>query len=41
VPIYRGFIFLLHPMLGWIATAGALILFVLTLANEPTTASLL
>ena len=41
VPICRGFIFLLHPMLGWIATAGALILFVLTLANEWTTASLL
>jgi ATP-binding cassette subfamily C protein/ATP-binding cassette subfamily C protein EexD len=41
VPVYLAVIFVLHPTLGWIATAGALILFFLTLANEWTTASLI
>jgi len=41
VPIYLAVIFALHPVLGWIAFGGALILFVLTLANEWATGSLL
>lgn len=41
VPVYLAVIFVLHPMLGWIATAGALILFFLTLATEWTTSSLI
>ena len=41
VPIYLAVIFALHPTLGWIAFGGALILFVLTLANEWATGSLL
>ncbi len=41
VPSYLAFIFLLHPVLGWIAAGGAVILFLLTLANEWTTSSLL
>jgi len=41
VPIYLAFIFLLHPMLGWVAVAGAVLLFGLTLVNEATTSALL
>ncbi|MCU0983401.1 MAG: type I secretion system permease/ATPase [Acetobacteraceae bacterium] len=41
VPIYLAVIFVLHPILGWIATAGAIILFLLTLANEWMTSNLL
>ena len=41
VPIYLAVIFALHPTLGWIAFAGAAILFMLTLANEWATGSLL
>ena len=41
VPVYLAVIFVLHPLLGWIALAGAALLFVLTLANEYATAALL
>src|SRR3954454_12783766 len=34
VAIYIAVIFLLHPIMGWIALGGALILFGLTLASE-------
>jgi ATP-binding cassette subfamily C protein/ATP-binding cassette subfamily C protein EexD len=40
VPIFLAVIFLLHPMLGAIATVGALLLFLLTLANEWATGAL-
>jgi ATP-binding cassette subfamily C protein/ATP-binding cassette subfamily C protein EexD len=40
VPIYLAVIFALHPMLGWIALGGAAILFLLTLANEWATGTL-
>ena len=40
VPIYLAVIFALHPTLGWIALAGAALLFLLTLANEWATGSL-
>lgn len=40
VPIYLAVIFALHPILGWIALGGALILFLLTLANEWATGAL-
>jgi ATP-binding cassette subfamily C protein/ATP-binding cassette subfamily C protein EexD len=41
VPIFLAVIFLLHPALGTIALIGALILFLLTLANEWATGALL
>jgi PrtD family type I secretion system ABC transporter len=41
VPIYLLVIFALHPVMGWIALAGAVVLFGLTLLNEVTTGSLL
>lgn len=34
VPIFLAVIFFVHPILGWIASIGALILFGLALANE-------
>ncbi len=41
VPIYLAVIFLLHPWLGWVATAGAALLFLLTLITDRMTAPLL
>ncbi len=41
VPIYLAVIFALHPSLGWIAFGGAVLLFMLTLANEWATGALL
>ena len=41
VPIFLAVIFLLNPVLGWIALAGAALLFLVTLANEWATGKLL
>ncbi len=41
VPIYIAVIFLLHPLMGWIALGGALVLFGLTVLSELSTARLL
>ncbi|WPB85743.1 type I secretion system permease/ATPase [Sediminicoccus rosea] len=41
VPVYIGLVFLLHPMLGWLALGGAIILFILTLTNEAITSKAL
>ena len=41
VPIYIALVFLLHPMLGWLALGGALILFALTITNEAVTSKAL
>jgi PrtD family type I secretion system ABC transporter len=34
MPLYLGFVFLLHPVLGWATSAGALFLILLTLLTE-------
>ena len=36
MPLYLGIIFLFHPWLGYVALAGAILLFVLTVLNELT-----
>jgi PrtD family type I secretion system ABC transporter len=41
VPVYLAVIFLLHPVMGWIAVGGALLLFALTLTSELSTSKLL
>lgn len=40
-PIFLAVIFILHPTLGWIALAGAVLLFALAIVNELTTRKLL
>ena len=40
-PIFLAVIFLLHPVLGWVALAGAILLFSLAVANELATGTLL
>lgn len=37
IPVYVLVIFLFHPVLGWVALAGAAVLFVLALCNEAMT----
>ncbi|MBC7432339.1 MAG: type I secretion system permease/ATPase [Rubritepida sp.] len=41
VPVYLAVIFMLHPVMGYVAVAGAVLLFALTLANEFITSNLL
>jgi ATP-binding cassette subfamily C protein/ATP-binding cassette subfamily C protein EexD len=41
VPLYLGFCFLLHPVIGWIACGGAVALFGLTVLNNWLTAGYL
>ncbi|WP_207539798.1 type I secretion system permease/ATPase [Sabulicella rubraurantiaca] len=41
VPIYLAVIFMLHPLMGWLAVAGALLLLGLTIANELITSGLM
>ena len=40
-PIFIAVIFLMHPVLGWLALGSAIVLFCLALANEVTTRDLL
>jgi PrtD family type I secretion system ABC transporter len=37
VPVFLAVCFIFHPWLGWVATGGAAIIFILALANEFTT----
>ncbi len=37
IPIYVFVIFMIHPVIGWITVAGAVLLFLLALANELST----
>ncbi|MGL5362703.1 MAG: type I secretion system permease/ATPase [Bosea sp. (in: a-proteobacteria)] len=37
MPIYLAFVFFLHPWLGWLATAGAVLLIIITLITEQKT----
>ena len=41
VPLFLGLCFLFHPWLGYVATAGAIVIFILALTNEFATRSLL
>ena len=37
IPVYMAVLFLMHPLIGWLAVGGALILIALAIANELTT----
>ena len=41
IPVFLAVCFYFHPLIGWIATVGALIIFVLAIINELTTKKLL
>lgn len=41
VPIYLAVIFMLHPLMGWLALGGAALLFALTIGNEFMTSNLM
>lgn len=39
-PLFLAFVFILHPILGWLATAGVFLLFIIAILNDITTRKL-